>query len=147
MGDLVIAAVPITLIKLIFPMCVDHLQRAVDKAPNDISIETIEQRLLSGEIMLITVSDNDDVIAANIVEKEKYATGHAVLYVSIVGGDRMSEWMDRFLNICHALARDYKCDELRGMACRKGWLKALKNQGWYRLHEVVGCKVKDEETK
>lgn len=144
MNKLTIAAVPVNLVEHMFPKAAPHLQRVVDKAPNDISLETIKANLMKGDTMLITISDGIDVVAVNVLQVHVMETGYRVLYIPITGGIRMEEWLDDFMEIAHALARDFKCDELRGMACRKGWLRALNDQGWYPIHEVIGCKVKQK---
>jgi hypothetical protein len=144
MSKLIIAAVPITMIDLIFPKCIPHLERVIEKAPDDINLEGIERSFKNGSRMLVTVSEGDQVIACNVLETCTHDTGHKVLYIPITGGDRLDEWMDRFLEIANAIALDLGCHELRGIASRAGWLRMLKAKGhdWYRLHEVVGCKVK-----
>jgi len=147
MGELVISAVPVNLVEHMFPKAMPHLERVIAKAPNDISLETIKAQLLKGNTMLVTISDGADVVAVNVLEKATYDTGHKVLYIPITGGDRMDEWLDRFMDLAHAIARDLGCAELRGMACRKGWLKALEKHDWYHVHEVIGCKVKPFETE
>ena len=83
--------------------------------------------------------------AVNILETSVFETGHKALFIPITGGDRMDEWLDRFMDLAHDYARKLGCDELRGMACRKGWLRALKDHDWYELHTVIGCKVKPPE--
>lgn len=147
MDDIKIAAIPVNLVELIFPKAIPHLERVVEKAPNDVNIDTIKQALLSGSTMMVTISEGDQVIAVNILEATTYPTGHKVLYIPNTGGDRMDEWLDRFMEIAHAIAQDLGCDELRGMACRKGWLRALKEHDWYPIHEVIGCRVKQREVK
>ena len=147
MSNLVIAPIPPTLVEFIFPKCAPHLLRVIEKAPEDINLATIKQKLIEGKTMMVCVLDRDQVIAVNILETAVYETGHKVLYIPITGGDRMDEWLDRFMRIAHTVARDQNCDELRGMACRKGWLRALNKAGhdWYHVHEVIGCKVKPLE--
>lgn len=131
-----------TLVNVVFPKAKPHLERVIARAPDEISLETIKAKLVSGNSMMVVVCDGDDVIAVNILEKTTFETGHAALFIPITGGERMDEWLDRFMNLAHAIARDLGCGELRGMACRKGWLKALEKHDWYHVHEVIGCKVK-----
>lgn len=147
MSELIISAVPVTLVEHLFPKAVPCLERVINKAPNDINLETIKKNLLNGNQMLVTISDGADVIAVNVLEKAVYATGHTVLYIPITGGDRMDEWLVRFLDIANAIALDLDCEEMRGNACRAGWLKALNKTDyeWYGVHEVIGCKVKQIE--
>jgi len=142
---LTIAAVPVTLVEHMFPKCEKHLQKVVDKASTDISLETIKNDLLQGGHMLITISDGAEVVAVNVVTANQMPTGYRVLWIPITGGERMDEWLDDFMKLAQQLAVDQNCNEIRGMACRKGWLRALKEHEWYPIHEVIGCKVKVEE--
>lgn len=141
-NKLTIAAVSVALVPHMFPKAAPFLQKAIDKAPNDLSLESVKQDLLSGNSMMVTISDGEDIVAVNTLTVSTYPTGHKVLYIPITGGERMDEWLDRFMELVHAVARDYECDEIRGMACRKGWLRALKDHDWYDIHMIIGCKVK-----
>lgn len=139
------------MIELIWSRCVPHLQRVVDRAPTDASLKSIKDGLLNGVTMLLIVTEGEEVIAATTLEKVTYSTGHKVLFFPAVGGDRMEEWSERFLEIINAIAVDLGCEEIRGAACRKGWLRSLqsadKQKDWYELHTVIGCKVKQIEEK
>lgn len=139
---MIIAPVPITMLDHIWSKAVPHLQKVVDKSPTELSLETIKKALLSGNQMLITISDGDDVIAVNVLEKVTFATGLSVLNIPITGGARMEEWMERFLNLAHLIAQDLDCTELRGMAVRPGWLKKLKAYDWEPVFTVIRCPVK-----
>ena len=143
MSNIIIAAVPVPMIELIFPKAIPHLERVIEKAPDDVDLESLKKNLMNGESMLITISEGEDVIAVNVLEVTTYPTGHKVLFIPNTGGDRMDEWLDRFMEIAHAIAQDLGCHELRGMACRKSWLRVLNSKGhdWYHVHEVIGCKV------
>ena len=143
-NGIIIAAVPVNLVELVFPKAAPHLERVIEKAPNDINLTTIKEKLMLGQTMLVTISEGEEIIAVNIVEATTYETGHKVLFIPITGGDRMDEWLDRFMELAHTIARDLGCHEMRGMACRKSWLRVLNSNGhdWYHVHDVIGCKVK-----
>lgn len=53
----------------------------------------------------------------------------------------MNEWMDRFLDIVKAIAKDFNCTELRGIAARKGWMRKLKPLGWSEVSTIIKCDV------
>ena len=140
--DLNLSAVPPSLIDVIYPMVEYQINRVIDRAQNDISSETIKKRLKSGETMMIIINDEDEIIAVNILEVTEFETGHRALYIPITAGERMSEWLDDFLKMAMDIAKDLKCNELRGISCRPGWIKALKSHGWYNINTVIGCEVK-----
>ena len=144
MSELTIAAVPITLLDHMLPKSISHIEKVINKAPLDLSLDSLKKDLYSGTSMLITISDKDEVIAVNIVSADEMPTGHRVLWIPVTGGDRMDEWLERFLSLAHQIARDLNCQELRGIPCRTGWMRILKKQNWYPIHEIIGCKVESE---
>jgi len=146
MSNLIISAVPVTLVELLWSQCVPIFERVVKKAPKDLSLDGIKSRLLSGNSMLMTIAEGDKVIAVGTLETDEYETGHKVLYIPTIAGDRMEDWMDRFIEISHAIARDLNCVEIRGKG-RKGWLRTLKKNSdeWYDVSSLVGIKVKQIE--
>ncbi len=133
--------VPPSLMDIIYPQIEHFINKVVDRAENDLSLNTIRDRLNKGETMLCVIFEDDDIIAINIMEVMEFETGHRALYIPITAGERMSEWLDDFLKLAMDIARDLKCVELRGISCRPGWIKALKNHGWYNINTVIGCKV------
>lgn len=142
--SIIIGAVPTTMIELVWRKTLPHLQRVQEKAPNEIDLSKTKEALLSGSHMLLIASEGEDIIAACILRDETYVTGHRVLLVNMLGGDRMDEWVERMNRIVVAIARDTNCNEVRAIG-RKGWIKALKNFGWYDIHSTVGCAVNSLE--
>jgi len=141
MSKLTIALVPINLLDHMLPKCIDHIKKVVEKAPTDVSLEATINKLRNGDAGLITISDGEEVVAINTLQVETYETGYRVLCIPITGGSRMEEWTDEFLDLVTDLAKEYKCSELRGIACRPGWLRYLKEYGWETVHTIVRCKV------
>ena len=141
MSKLIIAAVPHELLGMLWPKAVKHIERVVAKAPDEITIEKLHERLLSGNSMLVVICDEQEVIAANILEVRTFDTGIRSLYIPITGGNRLDEWMEDFLNVCKAIAKDFKCTQLRGLAVRKGWMRKLEPLGWEEVHTVIKCEI------
>jgi hypothetical protein len=141
--SIVIAMVPPSMIDFVWSKCLPHLETVAQKAPNDICIDTIHDRLLAGDILLAAILDGDEVVAVNTLEVETMDTGDKILYIPITGGSRMDEWMERFLEIAHGIAKVHNCIELRGLAVRKGWLRKLSDYGWEEHFVTIKCKVKE----
>lgn len=142
-----IAAIPPALTDVMYPLVEHHFERVIEKAPNEISHETIKANLTSGNQMLITMSDGSEVVAAAVVNKYVFETGYSVLIIPILGGSRMDEWLDRFIDMTQAIARDLGCAEVRAIG-REGWERKLHSRGWQKVHSIVGVPVKQtaEET-
>ena len=137
-----IAIVPIPLVDVIYPLCETYINDVIERAENDISNEVIKSQLKRGETLMVVICEEGDVIAVNIMEPREFETGHRVMLIPITAGIRMSEWLDDFLELAHQIAKGEGCQELRGISCRKGWTRALRDYGWYDIHTVIGCKVK-----
>ena len=145
MDSLNISAIPITLIEVVWDRCVPHISRVVERSHGELSLESVKGTLLSGNSMLITISDGSDIIAVNIVQVRTMDTGLKCLYIPITGGDRLDEWMPRFLEVAKAIGKDLECTELCGLAVRRGWMKKLAPQGWEFVHEVIRCSIGETE--
>ena len=136
-----IGAVPANMIDLIWDRVEPLIKTVEEKAPDDISLEVVRERLLSGNNLLVTVSSGPEIIAVNVIDIKELDTGMKILYIPITAGTDMENWIREFLDIAKAIALDHGCDELRGMAVRDGWLKKLKPYGWEPMFTTVRCKV------
>lgn len=138
-----ISVVPKPLLGVVWPLCIEHIQKAVDKAPEEVSVESTEKKLLLGNALLVAVSEGPDVVAANTLEVCTYDTGHKALFIPIVGGTGWDEWGHDFLVLAKCIAKDYGCTELRGMSVRPGWLRKLNKEGWEEVHTIIKCKIEE----
>ncbi len=136
--------VPSAMVDLVWDKCIPHLERAIDRSPNDISLESIKNKIISGTTWLFIISEGSEVIGVNVCEIHTYETGYKVLYIPITAGSRLDEWMEDSLKIANRIALDFGCKELRGMV-RPGWIKVLKSHGWSPVHTILKCPVTEEE--
>jgi len=141
MSNITIAAVPQTLIEVIWDRVEELLQRVVNVSHGELTLELIKKNLIKGDYLLITIAKGKDIIAVNILEIRTFQSGIKALYIPITGGDDLDEWMPRFLELAEGIARDYRCTEMRGLAVRAGWLRKLKPYGWEPVHTVIRCPV------
>lgn len=139
--NIVIAACPATLIGLIWDRVVPHLEKPIALSHGEVTLESIKARIMSSDVLLITVSRGTEIIAVNTVEVRTSESGLRALYIPLIGGSEMNEWMDRFLDIVRAIAKDFNCTELRGIAARKGWMRKLKPLGWSEVSTIIKCDV------
>lgn len=146
-SNIIIAIVPITLVDHMWPKCIKHVAKVVTLCPDDFTIESIEKSVFNGGYTLVTMSLKDKVVACAIIDITTFESGFKVLAIHIVAGGGMSLWSDRFLNMCHLLAKEQGCDSLQGCAARDGWFRYLKDEGWTKEYTTMRCRVKDTETK
>ncbi len=140
-NDLIIAAVPSNMINIIWDKVEPLLEMVVRKSPEDIVAEVTKEELLKGALLLVTISRGTDIIAVNVLDVRTLDSGIKVLYIPITAGSEMDLWIDRFLEIATAIAKDYNCVELRGLAVRNGWLRKLKPHGWEELFTTIRYKI------
>lgn len=138
---LIIAAVPPTMVPLIWDKVIPHISKPIELSHGEVTLESIKRRLEIGEAMLITVSRGTELIAVNTVEVQEAESGLRTLAIPLIGGSEMDKWMDRFLEIVKAIAKDLGCSELRGIAARKGWMRLLAPKGWEEVSTIIRCDV------
>jgi len=138
---LIIAAVPQTMIHLIWDMVAPHLARPIALSHGEVTLESIKRRLIEGEALLLTVSRGADVVAVNTLEVRTSESGLRTLYIPLIGGSEMDDWMYRCIEVARAIAKDFNCTELRGIAARKGWMRKLAPMGWSEVATIIKCDV------
>ncbi len=140
--DLIIGACPATMIELIWDKVMPLLQLVIDKS-DDIDASITKERLQAGENMLVTISRGSEIIAINVLDARFTDTGIKYLSIPITAGSEMENWLEDFLKIAEAIAKDYGCGEIRGFAVRNGWLRKLKPYGWDELFTTIRYKIGD----
>jgi len=142
--NLIIGVVPATMIDLIWDKIIPLIALVEEKSPEDIVCSVVKEQLIGGHQLLVTISRNTEVIAINVLDIRTLDSGVKVLYIPITAGAEMELWLDRFLEIAKAIAKDHECIELRGLAVRNGWLRKLKPLGWEELFVTIRCKIGEE---
>lgn len=149
MSKLTIAAVAPELLDLVWDRVIPLVELVINKAPDDLNLDGIKKRIATGQDLLVVIYEGSDIIAFNTLKAEEYDTGKRAMFIPLTGGTRLDEWMADFLVIAEAIAKDYGCSVLRGIACRKGWLKVLNkdkddNDKWNEVHTIIEYKIKGD---
>lgn len=132
-----ISAVPVTMLDLVWDRAAPLLKLPIDLSADELTLDSVYQRIKSGNTLLLTVSNGPDIIAVVTAEIRSFDTGMKALYLPLIGGTDMENWFDRMHDIAAAIAKDFDCQELRGIAVRKGWLRVLKDKGWSEVSTIV----------
>ena len=139
--QLVVGAVPASMIEIIWDQVEPLIQRVIDKAPQDLSMDRIKSDLIAGNTLLVVISRKGVIIAANVLQVDTLDTGLKILYIPITAGDDLDLWMEDFLELAKRIAKDHSCVELRGLSVRKGWMVKLKHFGWEEHFVTIRCKL------
>lgn len=136
-----IAAIPATMIDLVWDRLIPHLERVVNTAPDEVSLDQIYNHAKLGNVLIVAICKGSDIVAAVTLEVRTFESGLRTLHLPAVGGNEMMEWMDQFLDVAKAIAKDLNCTQLRGAAVRSGWMRVLKDRGWSEVYTIVKCEV------
>lgn len=139
--DLTIAAVPAGLIDVLWDRIIPFMEMVEVRQPEDVDIGIYKERLEAGNYLLITISRGSEIVAINILDVRVLDTGYRCLYIPITAGEELDVWMEEFLEVAKRVAKDYQCDEIRGIACRNGWLRKLKPYGWDTAYTTIRYKL------
>jgi len=139
--ELTIAAIPAAAIELVWDQVKPLIERVEEKAPLDVVPSVIKEKLRLGHNLLVTISRKSEIVAINIMSIEELDSGTKVLYIPITAGEEMDLWLEDFLDVAKAIAKDYNCTELRGMTVRTGWLAKLKPYGWEHHFTTIRCEI------
>lgn len=141
MSNLTLAAIPASLIDIVWNQIAPLLGKAIDLCKDETSLEYIHGFLKSGLLMALAVCENDKIIAVNVLRVDTFDNGNKLLFVVLVGGERIDEWGYQVLDAEKEIAKSLGCVELRGCAARGGWLRKLNKTAWQEVHTVIKLKI------
>jgi hypothetical protein len=121
-----------------------HIERLVGMSNGEFTNDSIRDRAVSGNSVLVAVSKDDKIIAVTTAEVVSYDSGLRSLLIPIVCGDEFMSWAPEWFEKMKELAVKFNCTELRGMAARDGWIRLLKPYGWHENHVVITCQLNEE---
>lgn len=140
----IIAAIPTTMIDLIWPKVLPWLEKPIDLSHDEVDISALKNHLKQGNHLLCTISIDTDIIGVFTLEVRTFDTGLRAMYIPLVAGKDIHKWIDRGFKVIEAIAKDYNCTELRGISVRKGWMRMLKDRGWEEVSTTVRCPIGGE---
>jgi hypothetical protein len=121
-----------------------HIERVVRVSNNEFSAESIKQRILSNNGMMMVVYEDEQIKAVNTAEVVTFDSGKRALMIPIFEGDDLFTWGPSWLEMLVDIAKEYNCTELRGLAVRGGWSRALKHYGWRANYEVITMPIGEQ---
>lgn len=119
----------------------DDIQRAVEHSNGELSLCSLYEKVKSGEMMLLIVSDTSgEIYASCLIETRHFSTGKRVLNVTTLNGYSMGLWLDDLMDVLRKTAKEFECSEIYAVG-RSGWVKQLKKYGFKPVHQVVSVGV------
>ena len=136
-------AIPPLLIPVLWDKFSDYLKPVVEVSSDELTLESIKQHMKDNKCSTILVLEDDKILGVCTTEVHAFDSGLKALYVPIIGGIRIDEWGIDFFKLCEEFARTIGCTEIRGHACRQGWLRKLArhNLNWKRCYEVISYEL------
>ena len=135
------ACVPANMIDFVWDQVEPLIEEVAKRAPDDIITSVAKAELILGNKLLLIIARGKKIIAAHVLDVRVLDSQVRVLYISISSGKEMDSWLDQFHKTCEAIAKDYSCTELRGLACRKGWMSKLQPYGWEEMFTTIRYKI------
>lgn len=142
--EYIISAIPVEMIDPIWPMAEPHLQKVVDVAHGEVTLESLKMRFLSLSAILLTINKGLNIVAVNSLEIRTFDSGVRAMFIPVTGGSELDGWYNQFMEVAISIAKEHGCTELRGLAARRGWLRKLEPLGWETLHQVVRYKLEEK---
>lgn len=136
-----IIAVPVNMIDLLWYQIEPLLQLAVDISDGEMTCEHVYDRAKEGNTLLICICEGPIIISVITVEIRDFPNGKKALCLPMVGGKDVDNWVDDFMEVIKQIAKDFKCEEIRGYAARLGWMRKLKDKGWSELYSTICYKI------
>ena len=122
--------IPAEKIRSAWPDVSPLLQKVVDVAPDELTLEGILNRVLKKEEdLMIVVSPDNELVAAFTLTFRTMDTGKKQLCLPVLGADNFMDWMDDIFPQLGPIAQKHGCYQVRAIGARPGFAKVF---GRYR---------------
>ena len=135
-----ISAITPKMIPLVWHSVSHMIQMAIEHSNDELDLCDIKERLENNDMLLLTVSEGDNIVAALTVEKRDFASGKSILNITTAGGADLHLWMNEIDRVTEDLAKEHGCSEIY-IVGRPGWMRMLKDIGYGKIHTVVSKKI------
>ena len=136
MSEYKIAAIPQMLVETIWDRLTPHIERVVKIVDEETTIEHVKNKAISGDLLILAICKDVDIIAAITLDIRDFDTGMKALYIPMLGGDEFFEWYEQAFEIIKTIAKSFGCSQIRA-AGRRGWPRALKSIGWEEQYTII----------
>lgn len=123
-----IVAIESKQINNIWPRVKDQIDSALKRSKGELSLETLKNRLLNKESLLLLATDNLVILASIVCELVDTDNGR-VCHIVAAGGKNADTWLDEWYNQIVPIAKDQGCVRI-SLNGRKGWEKKLNKYGF-----------------
>lgn len=118
--------VPTERIRSAWPDILPFIQKVVDCAPDELTVEAILNRVLRKEEDLMTViSPDGEVVAAFTLSVRTMDTGKRQLCLPVLAADDFHLWMDDVFPQLGPIAEACGCYQVRAIGARPGFSKVF----------------------
>ena len=137
---IIVSAITPKMIPVVWHMVSPMIEMAIEHSNGELDLDHMYKRLLDSEMVLLTISEGDRIVASLTVEKRDFPSGKRIMNITTAGGADLHLWMADLDGIMDQLAIEHGCSEIY-IVGRPGWLRLLKDIGYERIHTVVSKKV------
>ena len=138
-----ISIVPSNMVEMVWDKVGPMIQTVVDLVPTNFCINAQKEYLVTGEKVLIAVTEDEKLLAVITSEIQTFETGFKILYVPIVSGSRMREWMDDVMTVLISLAKQHGCKEIRGQGLKDSWGRTMKKYDMKKVSTIFKMEIKE----
>ena len=131
-----VTAVLPALVDLIWPLVKDYLDSAIEQSQGETNEELTKRDVIIGDAILIVIYKDATIYGAAVVRKRIFDTGVNAIFVSLLGGKNVEEWIDDAYFVAKEVGKDLDCTVMYCVG-RAGWEKVLKHIGFTKAYTVL----------
>lgn len=143
MSKYVVTAVHPIYVPVIWQQVADYISDAISYSNGEKDIQHVYDELMNGDSNLVIIYFEQTIYGAAILSKRIFDTGKSALFVSLLGGINMNEWIEDAHFVANKIAKDLCCDSIYCVG-RQGWEKALKGIGYDKAYTILSIEVNHE---
>lgn len=144
-GSVQVAAIPADLALEYWSNVEDYARRALEFAFDGMTVETVLDRIVRGNLILIVVTVEGKIKASMTIELVDLPIGR-IAHCMTLGGEDLESWVDEFVETWKLLGEALGADYIT-IKGRAGWERYARKFGFQHMYTNMYLKIGDSKNE
>ena len=135
-----VVAIPANCAREYWPNVERFAESALQHAADNMTVQTVLEMIVSGNLILVVVTDERDVPLASMTFEVVDKPEGKICHCMTLGGDDLETWVEDFVEVWRAVAKQLDCKRVT-IKGRAGWERYAKRFGFEHQYTIMSLEV------
>lgn len=136
-----VALIPADMVAGYWSNVEEYARRALEFAFDGMTVETVLERIVKGNLILVVCTVNGEIKASMTIEVCELPVGR-IAHCMTLAGDDLESWVDEFVDTWKSIGKALNCDYIT-IKGRAGWERYARKYGFKHMYTNMYLKLEE----